>query len=135
MHLTLLRYAAQQKISQFQLHPYRSKTRWPPDFSKLDAKQQFRYERKFKRRTQLKWARPRWVKGVKIAQLSSILFVIVYGVLFMDLSNEGSPRHKPFAGIRSWFFGWTGDIFKRQNVEVDNSDQTKSTSSSSSSGQ
>ncbi|KAI6245658.1 hypothetical protein HI914_06306 [Erysiphe necator] len=111
MFLSIIRRTAQDRVTKIPHKIYRSRTIWPPDFSKLDVKQQFRYERKFKRRSKLKWLRPRWVKGVKIAQFTSIVFVLVYGVLFMDLSTEGSPRHRPFAGVRNWFFGMTKDLF------------------------
>lgn len=121
MFVSLARQSALQKVPYVLLNPYRSKTVWPPDFSKLNPKQQFRYERKFKRRSKLKWANPGWVKGVKVAQFCSIVFVLIYGVLFMDLSNEGSPRHRPFAGIRSWFFGSMDDLFKFENVKKSNS--------------
>jgi len=54
-------------------NPYRAKRLWPPDFSKLTPKHQFRLERRYKRRVKLKWARPRWTKAVKLAQLGSIV--------------------------------------------------------------
>ncbi|POS84086.1 hypothetical protein EPUL_004106 [Erysiphe pulchra] len=117
MFSSMIRRAAKNSVTPVHNKIYRSKTIWPPDFSKLDAKQQFRYERKFKRRSKLKWLRPRWVKGVKIAQFTSIVFVLVYGVLFMDLSTEGSPRHRPFAGVRNWFFGMTEDLFGYKNTQ------------------
>ncbi|EPQ62979.1 Bgt-3643 [Blumeria graminis f. sp. tritici] len=73
MFTTLIRRTGLEKAPFANITRYKSKKVWPPDFSKLNAKQQFRFERKLKRRSKLKWARPRWVKGVKIAQLSSIL--------------------------------------------------------------
>ena len=54
--------------SRAQFKPYKARKPWPPDFSKLDPKYQFRLERRYRRRTKLKWARPKWVKGVKLAQ-------------------------------------------------------------------
>ena len=47
---------------------YKAQKVWPPDFSKLDAKHQFRLERRYRRRANLKWSRPGWIKGVKLAQ-------------------------------------------------------------------
>lgn len=73
MFSSIIRCVAKNNVTPINNKIYRSKTVWPPDFSKLDAKQQFRYERKFKRRSKLKWLRPRWVKGVKIAQFTSIV--------------------------------------------------------------
>lgn len=52
--------------------PVKLKKVWPPDFSKLSAKEQFQFERRYKRRVQLATARPRWEKYVRLAQLSTI---------------------------------------------------------------
>lgn len=51
---------------------FRPKKIWPPDFSKLSAKEQFRFEKKYKRRVKLATARPRWDKYVKMAQLVTV---------------------------------------------------------------
>ena len=51
---------------------YKPKKVWPPDFSKLSAKEQFRFERRYKRRVKLATARPRWDKYVRLAQLCSV---------------------------------------------------------------
>ncbi|CAL3973422.1 unnamed protein product [Diplocarpon coronariae] len=117
MFSTVIRRAAQPKI-QFDIHanPYKATRLWPPDFSKIDRKHQFRLERKYKRRAKLKWARPGWTKAVKIAQMSSILFIAVYGVLFLDWNEHRDSEHKPFEGIRSWFFGLTGSIWTKDQV-------------------
>lgn len=56
-------------------NPYKAQKQWPPDFSKLHPKHQFRFERKYRRRSKLKWARPGWVKGVKLAAWGSSLCV------------------------------------------------------------
>ena len=68
-------------------NPYRCKRTWPPDFSKLSQKHQFRLERRYRRRAKLKWARPNWTKGVRLAQWGSIVFVLIYGVLFMQVAT------------------------------------------------
>jgi len=52
----------------FDNNPYKAKRTWPPDFTKLSEKHQFRLERRYKRRAQLKWARPNWMIGTKLAQ-------------------------------------------------------------------
>ncbi|KAK4507507.1 hypothetical protein PRZ48_001242 [Zasmidium cellare] len=80
-------------------NPYRSKKTWPPDFTKLSQKHQFRLERRYRRRTKLKWARPNWNKGVKLVTWGSIVFVLTYGVLFLEV-DEGIT---PFDGIRKWY--------------------------------
>jgi polyferredoxin len=71
-------------------NPYRCKRIWPPEFENLSEKHKFRLERRYRRRAKLKWARPNWTKGVKLATWASITFVIVYGVLFME-TEEGTP--------------------------------------------
>lgn len=78
-------------------NPYRCKRTWPPDFAQLSQKHQFRLERRYRRRTKLKWARPNWTKGVKLVQWGSIAFVVVYGVLFMQV--EGMEGKTPFDGV------------------------------------
>ncbi|CAK4032479.1 Hypothetical predicted protein [Lecanosticta acicola] len=80
-------------------NPYRCKRTWPPDFTHLSAKHQFRLERRYRRRSKLKWARPTWTKGVKLAQWGSIVFVLIYGVLFMQVDDGRTP----FDGIRAWY--------------------------------
>jgi len=52
----------------FDANPYKAKQTWPPDFQKLSPKHQFRLERRYKRRAQLKWARPRWMVATKLVQ-------------------------------------------------------------------
>ncbi|CAJ2511878.1 Uu.00g075030.m01.CDS01 [Anthostomella pinea] len=85
---------------------FRPKKLWPPDFSKLHEKQQFRLERKYKRRVKLATMRPRWDRYVKLAQLSSVAFVLVYSVLFMDWNTETQP----FQGVRNTFWGAIGSL-------------------------
>ncbi|KAI1751146.1 hypothetical protein F4782DRAFT_505947 [Xylaria castorea] len=80
---------------------YKPKKVWPPDFSKLSGKEQFRFERRYKRRLKLATARPRWDKIVRLAQLGSVTCVLVYTVLFWDWDTE----KQPFEGIRSKFWG------------------------------
>ncbi|PQE17142.1 Glycolipid anchored surface GAS1 protein [Rutstroemia sp. NJR-2017a WRK4] len=120
MFWTIARRAAQQTQSKIPFdiyqNPYKAKRLWPPDFAKLSQKHQFRLERRYKRRAKLKWARPGWTKGVKIVQLGSILFVIVYGVLFADWSKGSASAHSPFDGIRKWFFGLTDSTLTRDTV-------------------
>ena len=47
---------------------YKPKRQWPPDMSKLSPKHQFRLERKYRRRAALKYARPKFIKTVTLAQ-------------------------------------------------------------------
>ena len=69
--------SAQPKIPiNVYTNPYKATHLWPPDFSKIDRKHQFRLERKYKRRAKLKWARPRWTKAVKVVQMGSIVCML-----------------------------------------------------------
>lgn len=80
----------------WETNPFRCKRTWPPDFTQLSQKHQFRLERRYRRRSQLKWARPNWTKGVKLAQWGSIIFVSIYGVLYLDVGDGSTP----FDGVR-----------------------------------
>lgn len=53
-------------------NPYKARRPWPPDFSTMDEKHQFRLEKRYRRRTQMAYLRPGWVKGVKIVQWTAI---------------------------------------------------------------
>ncbi|KIH93514.1 hypothetical protein SPBR_04423 [Sporothrix brasiliensis 5110] len=83
---------------------YKNKKVWPPDFTRLSPQEQLRFEKRFKRRVALASARPRWVKFIKLAQLFSVTFVVIYCVLFMEW--EYGPQ--PFAGVREWFWNTLG---------------------------
>ncbi|KAI0395637.1 hypothetical protein F5Y17DRAFT_182222 [Xylariaceae sp. FL0594] len=83
---------------------YKPKKVWPPDFKNLSRMEQFRLEKKYKRRVKLATARPRWDKFVRLAQLGSVSFVLVYSVLFMDWNTE----RQPFEGVRNAFWGAMG---------------------------
>ncbi|KAI0413994.1 hypothetical protein F5X98DRAFT_378269 [Xylaria grammica] len=93
--------------------PYKPKKVWPPDFSKLSEKEQFRFERRYKRRVKLAAARPRWDRYVGLAQLASVTFVIVYAVLFMDWNTE----NQPFEPVRSRFWGAIGALSPEKRHE------------------
>lgn len=91
-------------------NPYRCKRPWPPDFSQLSQRHQFLLERRFRRRSKLKWARPTWNKAVKITQWGTILFVCVYGVFFLDVQQARGDGHMAadrngtvFDGARQWY--------------------------------
>ncbi|KAJ5759151.1 hypothetical protein N7520_006307 [Penicillium odoratum] len=86
---------------------YPPKRQWPPDMSKLSPKHQFRLERKYRRRAALKYARPKFIKMVTLAQWVIIGFVAVYAILFMNWDTKGTP----FDGIRESFFSGIQAIF------------------------
>jgi hypothetical protein len=77
-------------------NPYRARKRWPPDFRTLDPKQQFHFEKTYRRRAALKWARPRWNKGVKLVQQTLITFTIIY---FVFICEPGHGMGTPFDGV------------------------------------
>lgn len=52
----------------FERNPYKAKRVWPPNFEKLSEKHQFRLERRYNRRTQMKFLRPKWMVATKLAQ-------------------------------------------------------------------
>jgi hypothetical protein len=64
---------AGQQASSVHNNPYKAQRPWPPDFSKMDPKGQFRLERRFRRRAKLAYTRPGWIKGVKLAQYGSVM--------------------------------------------------------------
>ncbi|KAI9666953.1 MAG: hypothetical protein M1831_001458 [Alyxoria varia] len=78
-------------------HPFKAKRPWPPDVSQLSPKDQFKLERKYKRRSALKWARPRWMKATKIAQYVGCFGVLIWGVLLMPGSEER------LEGFNQWY--------------------------------
>lgn len=94
----------------WETNPYVCKRTWPPEFSKLSQKHQFKLERRYRRRAKLAYARPNWHKMVKLAQWGSILFVSVYGILFMELTDGNTP----FSGV-----SWTGTMLGCQGTCTD----------------
>ncbi|KAG4411732.1 hypothetical protein IFR04_015121, partial [Cadophora malorum] len=65
------------------------------------------------------------------ANLMNIV-IAVYGVLFLDWNSQGNPEHKPFEGIRSWFFGLTGDIWTKDQARKSDAEETTRTGTSTS---
>ncbi len=64
--------ALEKEPSYIDTNPYRAKRSWPPDFKSLSPKDQFKLERRYRRRSKLAWARPGWTKFTKIAQIGTI---------------------------------------------------------------
>lgn len=89
----------------FARNRFRAKKKWPPNMRTLTEKQQFRFERKFKRRLRMKAIKPQWQRWTKIVQWSAIGFVTVYGVFFHDFAKDPMnprPGEQPFKGLRDW---------------------------------
>jgi len=73
-------------------NPYRARKKWPPDFRDLDPQQQFHFEKVYRRRAALKWARPTWNKSIKILQQTLITFTLVYFIFICEPAHgEGTP--------------------------------------------
>ncbi|KAK2797123.1 hypothetical protein FQN50_009314 [Emmonsiellopsis sp. PD_5] len=71
-------------------NPYRAKRTWPPDMSKLSPKQQFRIERKYRRRAKLKWARPQWAKWTKL-RMGVEIREYIYSLFDGSFSTASAP--------------------------------------------
>lgn len=98
----------------FARNKYHVKKKWPPNFRALTEKQQFRFERKFKRRVKLKSMRPVWDKWIRVAQWSMISFIVVYGVLFHDFRKDPMnprPGEQPFEGLRQRMWRILGGFY------------------------
>jgi hypothetical protein len=84
-------------------NPYKAHTSWPPEnIASLPAKQQFHYEKTYRRRAKLKWARPTWRRWTGIIRDTAILGVVVWTVLFMEPPDG---QRNPFVGVRRFVFG------------------------------
>ncbi|KAK5732972.1 hypothetical protein LTR17_010105 [Elasticomyces elasticus] len=94
-------------------NPYTARHAWPPNFILLSERHKFRLERRYRRRTQLKWARPQWKKFVTLAQWASILWVCGYGVLYLDMGEKGTTVVDK---VREWWM--EGGEGEGQEVET-----------------
>ncbi|CUS14830.1 unnamed protein product [Tuber aestivum] len=95
---------------------YKAKKPWPPDFSLLSQKHQFRLERRYRRRMKLKFARPRLQKAVKLAQGGIISCQskdsypsfggqeFIYSVVFWAafINDWGERGNKLVQPLRNW---------------------------------
>jgi hypothetical protein len=98
----------------FSRNRFHMRKKWPPNFRNLTEKQQFRFERKFKRRIKMKATSVTWNKWVGIVQWSMISFVLVYGVLFHDFAKDPMnprPGEQPFEGVRGWMWDKLGNFY------------------------
>jgi len=86
------------KPPPFHIHnnPYRARKRWPPDFNTLHPKQQFHFEKTYRRRAKLKYARPTWNKWTKLVQHTLIVFTLIYFVFICEPSHD---QGTPFDGV------------------------------------
>jgi hypothetical protein len=96
--------------------------KWPPNLRELTEKQQFRFERKFKRRIKMKAVRPGWNKGVTVATWSIISFIVVYGVLFHDFAKDPMnprPGEQPFLRLRGWMWDKLGNFYTHTDASLE----------------
>ncbi|KAF2205197.1 hypothetical protein GQ43DRAFT_386269 [Delitschia confertaspora ATCC 74209] len=102
-----------QKPFNHNRNPFKAKKPWPPDMSKMSHTYQFRLEKKYKKRLAMKWLKPGWMKWTRIAQIGVPTAVLIYGVLFMDFSNDPLNRggEQPFQWIRGKFWGALDNIW------------------------
>lgn len=82
-------------------NPYRARKKWPPNFKNLHPKHQFRYEKTYRRRMKLKYARPTWTKATKIVQWALIYGVLFYWIFLLDMGDDGTPFDN-VRGIHGW---------------------------------
>ncbi|KPM44269.1 hypothetical protein AK830_g2226 [Neonectria ditissima] len=88
-------------------NPYKARKVWPPNFKELTYQQQLRFEKKYKRRITLASRAPRWEKGVKFAQLVTIVAALVWILFFSEFEWWGQ-KYKPSEEIRrktNYLFG------------------------------
>lgn len=105
----------------FARNRFQVKKRWPPNLRELTEKQQFRFERKFKRRIKAKSINPTWNKWTKIVQWSMISFIVVYGVLFHDFRKDPMnprPGEQPFEGLRAKMWGMLGGFYTHTEGDI-----------------
>jgi hypothetical protein len=105
----------------FSRNRFPAKKTWPPDLREMTEKQQFYFERKFKRRTRLKSIKPQWNKWTKIVQWSLISFILVHGVFFYDFSQDPmNPRkgEQPFQGLRDKMWAILGNVWTQNESTI-----------------
>ena len=92
--------AADYVPAQFNVYnnPYRARKKWPPNFKILHPKHQFRYEKTYRRRMKLKYARPRWTKATKLVQWGLIYGTMFYWVFLMEMGPDGK-HGTPFDNV------------------------------------
>ena len=76
-------------------NPYKARIHWPPDFRRLSFKEQFRFEKKYRRRSKMKHMNEKWVKSVKIFQWVTCSSLFVWLILFYDWPGEDDDSGEP----------------------------------------
>jgi hypothetical protein len=86
----------------YKTNPYKARKAWPPNFDGLHAKQQFHFEKTYRRRAKLAYSRPKWNRRIKTLQHTGILLCVFY---FVFICEPEDKMGTPFDGFRAWFFG------------------------------
>jgi hypothetical protein len=99
--------APRPKPFDFANNRFPAHTVWPPNFDDLGAKERFSLEKRFRRRSKLKWARPVWNRNLLLLQWASILGVVWYGAFYMDWTTFRDKDDSPefIKRMRKWYFG------------------------------
>ncbi|TDZ15075.1 hypothetical protein Cob_v011940 [Colletotrichum orbiculare MAFF 240422] len=115
---TLARRIAATASRRFDVfsNPYRTKKVWPPDFTNLSYQTQLRFEKKYKRRLALVYARPRWDKAIKLLQLVTVVGFIGWVFLFSEFEFWGQ-QYRPSEEIRKHFRNVFGTIDAEKRYE------------------
>ncbi|PHH69049.1 hypothetical protein CDD82_106 [Ophiocordyceps australis] len=68
---------------------------WPPNFKELSPQQQFRLEKKYKRRVRLALYSPKWDKGIRYLQYGLCSSVFLFWLMYYTSFDLGWLRPKP----------------------------------------
>jgi hypothetical protein len=85
-------------------NPYRAHKHWPPDFTTLHPKHQLHYEKAFRRRMELKWARPTWKKATLVFQFALTVLIVGYWTFFLDIDDKGGTAYNAVSLLPSSHF-------------------------------
>ncbi|KAL0941399.1 uncharacterized protein CTRU02_204162 [Colletotrichum truncatum] len=115
---TIIRRAAETAGRRFDVfsNPYRTKKVWPPDFTSLSPQAQLRFEKKYKRRLALVYARPRWDKAIKLIQLATVAGFLGWAFFFSEFEFFGR-QYRPSEEIRKHFRNLFGVIDSEKRYE------------------
>ncbi|ERF68418.1 hypothetical protein EPUS_03736 [Endocarpon pusillum Z07020] len=106
-------------------NPYRARKTWPPDFTTLHPKHQFHFEKTYRRRAKLKYARPRWTKGTKIVQFALTVLIVGYWVFFLEVEGEGGTFWDAFRKMTSHAWNDFGKLPESNRQQMGTLSQAK----------
>lgn len=106
----------------FRRNRYPAKTQWPPVLRNLSHHQQFRFERKFKRRLRMKAVDEQWNRNVGVFMWSVISFIVIYSVFFHDFRKDPlnpRPDEEVFEPVRRWAWARWRSLWTAGALEED----------------